>query len=518
MSAVHVLDTLRDCLTRHRLLRQDACLVAAVSGGSDSMALLAALHHLQQQIGFSLHACHVQHGLRGMDSLEDETLVYSFCLNRGIPLTVHTADLGGDLHLPGMETRARNCRRAFYAEAMAAVSADAVLLAHHQNDQTETLLLHLLRGAGTNGLSGMKEAVPFGGGLLLRPFLDLSKAELTAALHHWRIPHREDASNQEALTLRNALRLRVLPLLEELSPGCSGRMAQTARLLQQDENALSGQAYLLRTSSHLRTDGGLHAFFLPALQDTPKAIAVRALRQWMEDGLNRAGVTRSEMSLSAEDSENLLTFALSHNAPSRSLNLPGSLQVFKGSRWLHLIRQDGAPLVACQPPQALSLADSLPNGYTELNSGAPAPAQQSPIPFVPIVLPGWDTGDPRYHLALTCTMEIPETPPANARTAYVPLPLLPGCVLRSPLPGDTIHPLGAPGEKPLRRYLTDRKIDPPFRPHLPVLARGDTILWIPGLCTAHPLAYQPDTPCLRLTLQQIPPYLTTTHKGDERHG
>ena len=145
MSAVRTLDALRQCLSLHHLLRPDACLVAAVSGGSDSMALLSALCLLRRETGFSLHACHVQHGLRGEASFLDEQLVRDFCQSHSISLTVHTAQLGGDLHLPGMETRARNCRRAFFAQAMADLHADALLLAHHQDDQTETLLMHLLR-------------------------------------------------------------------------------------------------------------------------------------------------------------------------------------------------------------------------------------------------------------------------------------------------------------------------------------------------------------------------------------
>ena len=498
MSAPRVLDTLQDCLRRQNLLRPGACLVAAVSGGSDSMALLAALYHLQQKAGFALHVCHVQHGLRGGESLLDEQLVRDTCRRMNLPVHVHNAELGGDLHLPGMETRARNCRRAFYADTMASLSADALLLAHHQEDQAETLLMHLLRGAGSHGLGGMLEAVPFGGGLLLRPFLPLSKEELRAALLEWGIPYREDASNQEALTPRNALRLNVLPELERLFPGCTGRMARAAGLLRQDDNALGGEAYLLVQSCRLETESGLYALFLPGLQGTPAAVAVRALRQWVAAAFEKAGITRSEQSLSAEESEALLTFAL--GGDQTAMNLPGGLQAYAGSRWLYLLRQDGSPLVGCPQPEALPL-DKLQRRVAAGRHTRP--------------LPGWEhsTIDVSLHGRL-CT---PDAPPDTAQTAYVPVALVPGCVLRTPQPGDTIQPLGAPGGKPLRRYLTDCKMDLPFRPHLPVLAQGSTILWIPGLCTAKALAYQPDTPCLCLTLTPNPPYLTT-RKGDKRHG
>ncbi|MBP3648247.1 MAG: tRNA lysidine(34) synthetase TilS [Clostridia bacterium] len=503
MSAVQTLTALRECLQRHQLLRPDACLVAAVSGGSDSMSLLASLHLLQQEAGFTLHACHVQHGLRGDASLADERFVRDFCQSRSIPLAVHTADLGGDLHLPGMETRARECRYAFFANEMQRLSAHALLLAHHQDDQTETLLMHLLRGAGTNGLAGMRSSVPFACGLLLRPFLSLSKTDLLEALTCWNIPHREDASNQETLTLRNALRLQVLPLLEELSPGCSGRMAQAARLLQRDEDALNRQTVRLIRENVLIADG-LHAILIQPLRQMDEAFALRALRLWYGEGRRLQGHEPDERHLSAADSERLLAFALSTEAPN-VLNLPDGLQACRGSRWLHLTRQDGSSADGKPVPDPIALLPLLSRRSTD------SPLQGT------LLLPGWNARNSHSLLILNLCQETSAEPPTSALTACLPMDWGKECVLRTPLPGDTIHPLGAPGAKPLRRYLTDRKIDPPFRPRLPVLARGDTILWIPGLCTAQQLACQPNTPCLRLTLSQTPPYLTT-HKGDKRHG
>jgi len=505
MSASKTLQTLRNCLKNHGLLRPDARLLAAVSGGSDSMALLAALQLLQQDIGFSLYACHVQHGLRGEASRQDERLVRDFCEQHSVPLTVHTAALGGDLHLPGMETRARECRYRFFAAEMHRLSGDGLLLAHHQNDQAETLLMHLLRGAGANGLGGMRPVMPFATGKLLRPFLALNKKELVAALATWQVPFREDASNQEALTLRNALRLRVLPLMEELSPGCTGRMAQTACLLQRDEDALSRQAVRLIRENVLIADG-LHAIWTEPLRQMDEALALRALRLWYDEGRRLFVSEPDERSLSAADSQRLLAFALSQETPDQ-LNLPDNLQASRGSRWLHLTHQDGTAVDEKPSPQPVALLPLLRrSGGDDTQEGT-------------LLLPGWNMRNSHSTLILTLRAETPAEAPASALTALLPMNLAEVCVLRTPRPGDTIHPLGAPGAKPLRRYLTDRKIDPHFRPHLPVLARGDAILWIPGLCTAQPLAYQPGTPCLRLTLNQTPPYLPATiRKGDERHG
>lgn len=494
MSAALVLAALRRSLAL--LPGQRATLLAAVSGGCDSMALLCGLHLLSSEMGFALHACHVQHGLRGENSLADERLVREACALRGIPLRVHKAHLGGDLHLPGMETRARDQRRVFFAADVQTLRADALLLAHHRDDQTETLLMHLLRGAGAAGLAAMQECVPFADSLLLRPFLSLGKQTLQAALEEWGVPWREDASNQEELTLRNALRLRVLPLLEQLSPGAGSRMAQTAALLRRDEEALSGAADALMQEARLYLPG-LHALALQPLEAAAPAVAVRALRQWYQNGLDRMGATPDERQLSAADSESLLHLALC-GSPSGSLNLPAGLEALKGQALLHLQRQGGTPVCPADSTAAIGLEELLQEGAS-------------------IPLPGWAESGSQPPI-LTLEKATPAAPPADARTACVPLDLLPRCVLRSPRPGDRIRLLGAPGTKPLRRWLMDRKLDKPLRPLLPVLAAGDEILWIPGLCTAQSLAFMPDTPALLITMNGLLPYLPTTPKGDESHG
>lgn len=488
-----VMYALQCSLAQNNLLRPGPVLLAAVSGGSDSMALLSGLMRLRAEAGFTLHALHVQHGLRGDESLADEQLVRDFCAANRIPLTVHQADLGGDLHLPGMETRARDCRLGFFAAEMQRLHGDALLLAHHQDDQTETVLMHLLRGAGSNGLAGMRAAGPFAGGLMLRPFLELPKDELRKALRDWNIPFREDASNQEAMTLRNALRLQVLPLLEELSPGCGGRIARTARLLRRDEETLNGLA-IRQIREHLLLMDGLHAIALEPLRQMDGAVALRALRLWVREGLKLCGPEPDERWLSAADSEQLLDFVCTEEGSDR-LNLPRGLQAFRGSRWLHLIRQNGDPL-------------------------AEAPLQE-PIPLMSLpeqgglLIPDRNLPNSPHLLSASLNVETPAAPPDSARTAFVPPELAEGCVFRNPLPGDVIHPLGAPGHKPLRRFLTDAKIDPPFRERLPVLAMGSEILWIPGLCTAQTLAHRPGQRIIRIHATETPPYLPQSLcKGD----
>ena len=166
-----LMDAVRAAMQDCGLWREDAVLLCALSGGCDSVSLLHALCRLQKEASFRLHAVHVQHGLRGADSIADEQFVRELCVQLNVPLTVANANLSGDMHTPGMETLARERRRQIFEAQMKNLRAHALVTAHHRDDQAETVLMHLLRGSGMNGLCGMQTAAPFGGGLILRPLL-----------------------------------------------------------------------------------------------------------------------------------------------------------------------------------------------------------------------------------------------------------------------------------------------------------------------------------------------------------
>ena len=395
------------------LFRGGAGLLCGVSGGADSVALLYALWRLRSEAGFRLEASHVQHGLRGEASLEDERFVGALCDELGVPLHVENAGLTGGMEAPGMEARARERRRAIFARQMDALKLDAVLVAHHRDDQAETVLMRLLRGAGTDGLCGMRAWVPFGRGVMLRPFLGLGKQTLVQALAQEGLPHREDESNQSPVTPRNALRLEVLPAMERLFPGAAGHIAEAAEALGTDAGCLDALAERLYETARAELPP-LHALRRGPLAHAPEA--------------------------------------------GETCNLPLGLKAVAGRAYLYLLTQRDEPL-------------------------RPAPAAR-PLPVT--------VHESAYVLDFTHVTQTPagpETPvPSHAGEAVLsPEVLALGPVMRRPRPGDRIRPMGAPGEKPLRRFLTDRRVDPPLRPYLAVLAVENEVLWIPRLCASERL-------------------------------
>lgn len=443
-----LMNAARAALSAGGLWREDAALLCALSGGSDSAALLHTLCRLQSEMPFRLFAVHVQHGLRGQASLADEQFVRELCRSLNVPLLVENAGLSGDMHSPGVETQARERRRAIFERQMQRLHADALLTAHHRDDQTETVLMHLLRGSGLNGLCGMYMAAPFGCGQIIRPFLALSKQQLRDALTAEQLAFREDESNFEAVTPRNALRLHVLPQLETLFPGAGAHIAQLSESLQADEACLSAEANRLYPSVCYAVPP---LFMLAALSlaSAPEAIRRRVLRRWFQDGCAAAAITLQEQSLSHTDTL-ALSALVSQPAGSR-VNLPNGLMAAREKDWLHLLRQSGEPLCAAPPVHEIICKERTMYALPHMTISA-APAQTLPRDASCVILPPeWLSRQP---------------------------------VLRTPQPEDTIRPFGAPGHKPLRRWMTDRRIDPLLRAALPVLCAEHEVLWIPGLCAS----------------------------------
>ena len=459
----HLLAALKGSLEAAGLWRKNALLLAAVSGGGDSVALLYGLTLLREDGGLRLAACHVQHGLRGESSRLDQQLTEDLCARWNVPLAIREAGLQGDMDTPGMETLAREKRRELFVRCMDELSADALLTAHHRDDQAETVLMHLLRGAGGKGLSGIAPQTAFGRGLLLRPLLALSKQELENVLQEEKIPFRHDESNDSPCTPRNLLRLELMPRLEALFPGAAAHLAAAAETLRQDEACLAALADGVYCRC-LRQGNGVFALDVPSLEQASEALRLRVLRRFYREGAALAGLHPDERELSRETSLSL--HRLLHDDPGAGMNLPGGLRALRGQTLLHLLRQNGEALLPFSVPAPLALKAAvnrasgpltfpLPGGFWEITL---APPESGPFPL-----------------------------PQDANAVLLKQEELERCCFRTPLPGDTIDPFGAPGQKPLRRFLTDRRLDAPLRPALWLLAETHHILWIPGLAASERL-------------------------------
>ena len=208
----------------------------AVSGGADSVALLHYLNALKGEHGYELSAVHCEHGIRGEESLEDMRFVQSLCKEWGIPLYTFQEDCPARAkrEKESLETAARNFRLECFSRLVREGKAYVIATAHHKNDEAETVLFRLARGASLGGMSAMKMEC----GYLLRPFLSWTKEDITAYIHANGLAYREDKTNLELDATRNKIRLDILPKLEEYIPGATSNIARFAFLAGEDDELL----------------------------------------------------------------------------------------------------------------------------------------------------------------------------------------------------------------------------------------------------------------------------------------
>jgi len=219
----------------------------AVSGGADSVALLLTLHAAnaakRDSLGVGLSAVHINHHLRGEESNADQQFVEDLCIGLDIPLHLHQADVptrvaksreDGDSET--IEEAARNARYDFFNNLLASGHTDAIVTAHTLDDQAETVLMKLLRGAWTEGLSAIHPVLTQPKGKILRPFLQTRRAEIETFLKSINHPWREDSTNTDTAFTRNKIRHELLPQLRAYNPSLDQTLANLAELAREEES------------------------------------------------------------------------------------------------------------------------------------------------------------------------------------------------------------------------------------------------------------------------------------------
>ena len=225
----------QNALAKNDLLPRGSKLIVAVSGGPDSVALLAILVRLREKHGFSLRAAHVNYGLRGRDSERDEKLVQDLCAQWSVPLsTLHPKERPAN----NIEERLRIVRYRFFERLRKQYGFDLIVTAHTMNDVAETFLLNLIRGSGVRGLSPFQR--PFPG--ITRPFIHFQKSDIEGFLATENIPFRIDRSNHSKRFTRNRVRHELLPLLETFNPSIITTLNRTAAVLAEERTATKKSA------------------------------------------------------------------------------------------------------------------------------------------------------------------------------------------------------------------------------------------------------------------------------------
>jgi tRNA(Ile)-lysidine synthase len=462
-----VLEKVLKTIIKYRLLKPHDGVLVAVSGGSDSVALLHSLQCLTEEFPLTLWAAHLNHGLRGREAEEDADFVSLLAEKWGIPAVIEKADVHKLATSAGLSIQeaARQVRYRFLRRVAVQRGLAKIAVGHHANDQAETVLLNFLRGSGTSGLKGM---LPLSQGII-RPLLEITRQEIDSYCLSHGLPSREDSTNLQIYYQRNRVRWHLLPELQSYNPRMLDVISRMAKVLREEDEFLE-QACAAAIAPLIQPSGSGIKLPLKEFLFLPAAIQGRAIRQCYaklagsKEGLNFAQV---EAGLEIAKGER-----------KRGINLPGGIALFCQKDWLVL-----------QRPAAAKIGR---NNF-----------------FVSVAIPG-DTPLPGLKQLLRAEIEEKRgqlqwfRPEVMANQCWLDWDKVNGPVIaRLRQPGDRFLPLGAPGWKSLKEFFIDQKVPREKRDLVPVIASAKDILWIAGYRIDERYKVEPDTKKL-LRLELIP--------------
>ena len=441
---------------RQGLFRPGQRIGVAVSGGPDSVVLLHFMKDLAMERGITLAAVHFNHHLRGAESNADEDFVRKLAESLGVAFLVGEADVARVAREKkrNLEATARELRYRFFFSLVEQGRLDKVVTAHTANDQAETVLLRLLRGAGTRGLTGIHPVLE---GKVARPFLDLTRAEITREIEARKLECRLDSTNLDSRLRRNKIRLELLPWLEkQCNPAIIPLLKHQADRARDEEAFLEQQAGERSRPWRLR-EGGEERIPVRALRGFAPAIQRRVLRQMLESlrpGLR--GVAYAHI-------ESLLRFATSAQS-GRSLILPGGAVAGKEFDWLTL-------------------------GFQPISTGDDAYAYPVEVPGE-VVVPALRS---TFGFKIVGFQGVPEEYNRIAGSAIDPQKLRHRLFLRNWREGDHFWPLGSRKPRKLKELFQQRKVPQRQRKLWPVLECGEQIVWVRGFPPAASVVASPDS-------------------------
>jgi tRNA(Ile)-lysidine synthase len=465
-----------DFVEQHRLLPAREKLVVAVSGGADSVCLLHILVGLKERLKIKLHIAHLDHQLRGAESEADAEYVTDLARKLGIPATIERREVKGyqkEKRL-SLEEAAREVRYRFLAEVAGATGAERVAVGHTQDDHIETILMHLIRGAGTRGLRGLQPATDWpskdGRLIVIRPLLEVSHQETEDYCRRHQLAPRLDASNLSLSPLRNRIRRQLLPLLRGYNPGIAQALLRTGRIAGDDIDFLDRETARL-WDKIARKEGEAVILDRPKFDRLPPTLKRYLLRSGAEKLLG------SVKDIEMRHIEEMM--ALLGGPAGKRLSLPGDLSFITGydNYILTLDMAALSPLPELENEARLNIPGQTefsgwrveaaivkPSTIKGKHEGALAPLETiTPLPL--------DKGKGTQGMGL---LKIDFTAHFDLAKTGDRL------TVRARKRGDQFQPLGLPGLKKLGEFMIDARIPQSWRQNIPIVCSPAQIVWVVG--------------------------------------
>lgn len=460
-----LLEKVREIIVKEKLLEVGDTIVVGVSGGPDSVCLLHLLTQLSDDFSFNIIVAHVNHQLRAKESDRDEKFVRELCRKRKLKFVSKSVNIRR-LKKPGkssIEEIAREKRYEYFGKLVQKYRATKIVLGHHADDQIETVLMHLLRGSGSEGLAGIRSKRFFGyihiehghSGhhepvYIVRPLLEVTRREILDYLKKSKLSYREDSSNTNIAFLRNKIRHKLIPHLEkEYNPQLRNSLLRTADILAKEEDFWETfiSSFLRNLDIPLYSD---HFHYpMVQLQNSPIAMQRRLVRTFLEYVQGHL----QQIDYSHIDS---ILDMIQHPEKESTIQLPGKYSVSIEKEFL-IVKPKTIPLKKIEKIYRLTIPSKthLKEWGMTIHVGA--------------------TGRSPKLLQKILSGKIPSD------TAYLDLDKITGpLTIRAWQPGDKFVPLGMKGQKKLQDFFIDRKIPLEQRHQIPILCDKSKILWIIG--------------------------------------
>jgi len=423
---------------RHGMIKQDDRVVVAVSGGADSVVLLHMLNRLAGKWGVRLLTAHLDHGIRGREGKEDAAFVRDYAASLDLPCIVEHADVAAYCRENGCSTEqgAREVRYGFLRRVLLDHHADSVATAHTADDQAETVLMRLLRGSGSAGLSAIR---PVRDGWVIRPMLDVTAEEIAEYARTNGLSFRVDSTNADQGMLRNRIRHHLVPLLQkEYNPHIVPGLGRLADVIRGEAEYFDEKARTFLAGHSRCTNEQILHLNLRAWPDTPTAVQRVLIRHIVR------AVGGNEESLNYEQVEDTRTW-IDGGGTGRIHELPGEIRMERRKAELVAIRGSFTPFrLELEVPGRVAVPDT--NLCIHVAEGS-----------------------------------VSEAPDATANRAVFDAEAVPRhWTVRSREPGDRMSPYGLNGHKSLKKLFNEWDVPRLLRSRVPVVTDGEQILWVAG--------------------------------------
>ena len=434
-------------ISQHTMIEDEETILIAVSGGADSLALLYGLHALQTHLNCHLHVVHLNHSLRE-DSAADAEFVHEHAKRLGLPFTGHTVDLHSlnKQWKLSVEAAGRKARYELYESVCAQTGATKVALGHHQDDSAETVLMNLIRGAGSNGLKGIE---PVRDGKFVRPLLQFNRTEIETYLTKIDVVPRHDPTNKDTQFLRNRIRHELIPLLEQkYNPNIKTGLYRTAEIISAESAYIDEITFEAYEACKLRVPQSKDIMLdRTRFLHNHTVLQRRLIRHSIAESIGHI----SDFSF---DHYTAILTIINGDKPNAAITLPNGLNFRRAYQQLIF---ESTPA----HPQDYNCLLNIPGDtyISELDVEIQADLYDIPQGDISTVPDG--TYEAIFDFD---TIQLPLT-------------------VRNRQKGDRFQPYGMEGTKKIKDYLMDVKVPLSERDRIPMVISGNDIIWVIGFTT-----------------------------------